>query len=319
MAKIFDEILNNEEIRESPPVLVDIGASGFLHPKWKKFSKHSICIAFDADDRDFGFVEKESKNFYKLITYNCIVSDHDSNSEDFYLTKSPYCSSMLAPDQESLKPYAFSKLFEIEKITKIKTKSLKSVLNELGINRIDWFKTDSQGIDLRIFRSIPEEIMKEILVAEFEPGIIDAYKGEDKLTSVLDYLTNNKFWLSDVVIKGSQRISNELFEITFRTEISKKIAKEMLNTSPGWGEMTFMNSFINEEFGKREFLLAWLFASIENQNGFALTLADKAIKKFDQEIFVRMYKHSTQKLKKELFGFRIFPKTIEFIARKFSK
>ena len=78
--------------------------------------------------------------------------------------------------------------------------SLNTVLNDLGIDRIDWFKTDSQGIDLRLFKSLSNKIRKQILVAEFEPGIIDAYKGEDKLYQILEHLQLQNYWLSDIEI-----------------------------------------------------------------------------------------------------------------------
>ena len=63
----------------------------------------------------------------------------------------------------------------------------------LKINKIDWFKTDSQGIDLRLFKSLNIEIQNKVIVAEFEPGIIDAYKNEDKLYRLVGYMSNQEF------------------------------------------------------------------------------------------------------------------------------
>jgi hypothetical protein len=85
MKNLIQIILNSPDIISSPPVLVDIGASGQLHKKWKLIAKHSICIAFDADERKFGFIEKEQSNFKKLFVYNCIVSDEDKSDQIFIL------------------------------------------------------------------------------------------------------------------------------------------------------------------------------------------------------------------------------------------
>ena len=154
-----------------------------------------ICL------NDFQFVEDEGGKFKKLFIYNCIVTDNDSDNSKFFLTKSPYCSSMLEPENEKLKPFVFSHLFDVEKEVTLKTKSLSSVLKELKIQRIDWFKTDSQGIDLRLFKSLTPEMQKQVLVAEFEPGIISAYKGEDMLYQILEYFQTSYFWLADINIK----------------------------------------------------------------------------------------------------------------------
>ena len=50
---MIDKILSRPEFQTEPPVLVDVGASGELHARWKPFAKYAVCIAFDADDRDF--------------------------------------------------------------------------------------------------------------------------------------------------------------------------------------------------------------------------------------------------------------------------
>ena len=44
-------------------------------------------------------------------------------------------------------------------------------------------------------------------VVEFEPGLIDAYEGEDKVADVLQAMQTEPFWLADVslgkAVKGS--------------------------------------------------------------------------------------------------------------------
>lgn len=311
MNKIIKKIFSRPELKELPPVLIDIGASESSHPKWKKIAKYSWCIAFDADQRDFQFVEDEQGKFKKLFIYNCIVSDKDSDNSKFFLTKSPYCSSMLEPENEKLKPYVFSHLFDIEKEVKLKTKSLSSVLKELSITRIDWFKTDSQGIDLRLFKSLTLEMQKQVLVAEFEPGIISAYKDEDMLYQILEYFQTRYFWLADISIKGVPRIPHDLLRESFRTDYLFKLAKESIHKAPGWGEMIFFNDFqINNLFTLREYLLGWIFATIENQHPFALVIARKGAELFKDGIFKEMEKKSISFMKKDILKLRFLPSVI---------
>ncbi len=311
MSNLIDKVLTRKEIIENPPVLIDIGASGSLHPKWKKIAKYSWCIAFDADKRDFQFIEDEEGKFKKLFIYNCIVSDKDSDGSKFFLTKSPYCSSMLEPDNEKLKPFVFSHLFDVEKEVTLKTKSLSSVLNELSITRIDWFKTDSQGIDLRLFKSLTPEIQKQVLVAEFEPGIISAYKGEDMLYQILEYFQTRNFWLSDINIKGVPRIPHDLLRESFGSDILFKLAKESIQKAPGWGEMIFFNDFqFNNLFTLREYLLGWVFATFENQHPYALVIAKKGAEIFRDDIFNAMGKESISAMKKDILKLRFLPSVI---------
>lgn len=99
---IIERVLNQPELKENPPVLLDIGASGNLHKKWQEIAKHSICIAFDADDRDMEHTIIASEEYYKLYVFNSIVMEKSEGKADFYLTRFPPCSSLLKPDLEKL-------------------------------------------------------------------------------------------------------------------------------------------------------------------------------------------------------------------------
>lgn len=317
MKSIINRILNEPELREKPPVLVDIGASQKINARWKKIAAYSICLVFDADERDFQFVEKEKSNFKKLFVYNSIALDQDKSKADFYLTNSPYCSSILEPNHLKLKPYLFSKLFNVEKKIELNAIHIQKALDNAKLNYVDWFKSDSQGIDLRLFKSLDENIIKKILVTEFEPGIIDAYVGEDKLYSILKELPEYGFWLSDIKIKGTVRLPNEILNREFKGNTVKKLLKESLKKAPGWGEMTFYNTFENSEFNKREYLLGWIFSSLEKHHSFALFLADRGNEKFRSDIFTELKIYSKRQMKKEIYKLKFFPSLIEMIKKKF--
>src|ERR1043166_8049139 len=99
--ELIKKILEQSCFQAMPPVLVDIGASGAIHPEWKSIAPFSICLAFDADDRDFSS-DTSNSGFRKLILVNSIVSDKEDAETDFYLTTSPHCSSTLEPLNEEL-------------------------------------------------------------------------------------------------------------------------------------------------------------------------------------------------------------------------
>jgi hypothetical protein len=317
LKNIFQKILNTPELKDKPPVLVDVGASEQIHSKWKLIAKYSICLAFDADERDFQFIEKEQSRFNKLYVYNCIALDKDVNKADFLLTSSPYCSSVLEPDTIKLKPYLHSQLFEVEKKIELNAIHIQKALDIAKLDYVDWFKSDSQGIDLRLFKSLDERIKKKVLVAEFEPGIIDAYIGEDKLYSVLRELNDSGFWLSDIKIKGVARLPKELLDAEFNWTLTRKLIKESLKKAPGWGEMTFINTFENSNLCRREYLLGWLFSSLERHHSFAFVLASRGQEQFNSDIFSDLKSYSKRQMKNEIYKLKFFPSLIDPIKKKF--
>ncbi|HEY8733033.1 MAG TPA: hypothetical protein VIL90_00615, partial [Puia sp.] len=261
--KIIDKIMRSEYFADDPPVLIDIGASGGLHPKWKYIAKYAYCVAFDADEREFKITEQTNSGYKKLIHINRIVTDFPSASATFYLTRSPYCSSLLEPDEERLRPWLFKPLFQVEKVTSLPTVTLAETLQSAGISYIDWFKIDTQGTDLRLYKSIPDNIREKILFAEFEPGIMDAYKGEDKLYSVMQEMHAEGFWLSSMNIKGTQRLQSKYVK-----QLGGFLSERIIRTSPGWAELSYFRN--PEGFSCRNLLLMIVFSIFERQYGFAL-------------------------------------------------
>ncbi|MBC7829377.1 MAG: hypothetical protein H7122_16640 [Chitinophagaceae bacterium] len=276
--EIIKKILESAFFSNRPPVLIDIGASGEINQKWKWIAPYSICIAFDADDREFHVTEQTNKEYKKLISFNRIVTSEPADKATFYLTASPYCSSLLVPQSEKLEPWIFSDLFKVERSTSLATITLAEALTKVNINYIDWFKTDTQGTDLRLYNTLPQGVSAQILAAEFEPGIMDAYAGEDKLFQVMQEMHKNDFWLSSMEVKGVQRLKSN-----YAKELGMGTIKRVIRKSPGWAEVTYLRLPI--VIAQRQFLMLYIFALIERQYGFALEVADKALEKFPDNIF----------------------------------
>jgi FkbM family methyltransferase len=276
---IVDRILRLPELQAAPPVLVDVGAAKGIHPKWRRIARYSVCVAFEADEREFASVTSESSGFRRLTTYNRIAAERAADAEPFHLTASPFCSSRLAPLEQKLGRYAFAPLFRVETTVELPALELRGTLESLGLERVDWLKIDSQGTDLRLLRSLGQ-FGDDALVVELEPGIIDAYEGEDRLADVLADLSSRGFWASDLAVRGSTRIDSDLA----RREFGERAAAYLdacHKQAPGWAEIEYFNDFADEaRFGKRELLLGCAFAFLRGHNAFALELASQGCGRF---------------------------------------
>jgi FkbM family methyltransferase len=267
---VIDEILHRPELVERPPVLIDVGASGGIHRDWAKLAPHSIGIAFEPDARERAVVEKSGAGWRRLIVVPAIVTDREDDRAEFFLARSPYCSSTLRPRSEALAPWAFHELFEVTETVHLPAVNLPHVLAEHALDRVDWFKTDSQGTDVRLFRSLGEARLRRVLAAQFEPGILEAYESEDTLAELLAFMPAHGFWLSELRLRGSQRLSARA-----RRELPESLrgaVARVVKTAPGWGEATWLNT-LDGEWSVRDRLLAWVIATLRRHHGFALELA----------------------------------------------
>ena len=182
---------------------------------------------------------------------------------------------------------------------------------------MDWFKTDSQGTDLRLFQSLGENLIRRVLVAEFEPGIMDAYHGEDKLWQLMSYMDEQSFWMSDIRIKGSNRIRKDLLNGFSHFERDYMI--HLLKSSPGWAEVTYLNSFSAGDFSPRDYLLAWVCAFIGRQFGFALELATRAKATCEDPVFENLRKRALQAIRGSYWNLPAYLPLLDRALRKWKK
>lgn len=267
---LFPGLLQHQCFAEKPLVFIDVGASGALRTVWSPFAPYSICIAFEPDDRDFLLEQIDNSPWMQLHCVNRIVSDSDATSQ-FYLTSNPHCSSTLPPNTTSLAKWNFSDLFNVEQIVHLPATSISTVLSKLGIDYLDWFKTDSQGTDLRIWRNIKHEIRHLAFAAEFEPGILDAYQGEDKLHSVMAMMDEQGWWMAEMKVMGDIRISRETRAQAGLSDLSS------IPISPGWAEVTYLRDLpIDGSCTIRDYLAAWMISVSLGQVGNALEIANTA-------------------------------------------
>lgn len=294
--RVIRDILRHHELLERPPVLVDVGASGGSHRIWDQLAPFSIVVGFDADLRDTEFVVREGKGFKKLFLLNKLIGASKS-TVPFHLTTSPHCSSTLEPDLEALSPYHFKSLFHVEKTVLLQAIDLKSALASVDISYVDWLKTDTQGTDLTVVKSLGEDLIASMIVAEFEPGISSAYKREDKMHSVMSFMDTLDFWLCDLALKGPCRLSEDAVRLHFGNIINQ--LEQVHKTVPFWGEMTYLHGFSNR-CSKRDILLGCAFGIILQQFGFVLELAQKGNKLHKDELFGKIIRFSIQQINRKI-------------------
>ena len=161
---------------------------------------------------------------------------------------------------------------------------------------MDWFKSDSQGTDLRLFRSLGSERCARVLAADFEPGLIDAYEGEDKLHQVLAFMETLPFWLSRMTVRGTPRLSRAAADGLSTAD--RRALGVVLEASPAWAELSYLNLLRQgSAFGVREYVLSWVFATTGRQHGFALETARAGARRFPSEpFFDSLERHSRDRL-----------------------
>lgn len=272
------------------PVLVDIGASGGPPDIWKPIAPHAIYLGFDPDRRATSF--ENQYGFNRSIIHNrAVVDDPRQTEATVHLTRSPFCSSLLPPDFDSLSNYIFAEWFDVVGQQTIPTQTLDAALNELGLDGVDWFKTDTQGMDLRVFANLSSERANGVMVIDIEPGLIDAYQNEDLFTSAHEFLVRNGFWLAQLDLGRTTRLRPSSLRAPEFAELELQQPRDFilaLNTAPGWCEARYLRTIDHMTTrDRRDWTLLWVFAVLSGQFGFAIDVYVDYRRRFGNDGIVR--------------------------------
>ena len=297
---LLERIFSDPELVAAPPVLVDVGAAGGVHPVWKRIARYSIGVGFEPDSRESAALGAAPKMFRRWIYCDGLVAPSALPGErrEFHLTHSPQCSSLLKPREDSLRRWMFGDQFAVRKTVSCPATSLVSALAGEGIERVDWLKCDTQGLDLSIYLSLPKVMRSRMLAVEFEPGLIDAYQGEDKLWATLRAMEDEPFWLCDLDVGKTPRGRADLV-MRRLGPVASTWARRLAPRAPAWANMRYLRDVgaESESLGRRGLLLAWVCSDLLGQHGEGLVIAEEGVRRFGGDLFIAMGAASRRRLR----------------------
>jgi FkbM family methyltransferase len=118
----------------------------------------------------------------------------------FKKRKFPDCSSFLEPKEELIQAYGLEDYFVQVDAMEVECATISELLQQKGISRVDFFKTDLEGMDFEILSSAPR-LVEQSLVLQCELRFQPFYEGEPYFHQVAGYLTDLGFEL--VSLKNS--------------------------------------------------------------------------------------------------------------------
>ena len=297
---LIDRIFAEPELQAAPPVLVDVGAAGGVHPVWRRIARHSIGVGFEPDAREatpLGVAQREFKRWIFCPGLAVPVAPPDGRAQ-LHLTRSPQCSSTLQPRAAAVGEWAFADLFEVMETRSFPATTLLAALEAQGLDRLDWLKCDTQGLDLRLFLSLPPAWRTRMLAVEFEPGLTDVYEGEDKLADVLAAMKREPFWLAELELGRTPRGRPALLAAHLGANAVRWV-RRLGPGAPAWANAHYLRdpALAVDALDRRALLLGWVFATLSGQPAHALALADAGTQRFGGEIFTEMAAASARSLR----------------------
>ena len=189
---------------------IDVGASYFEHSRWRVFlnSKNTNWIAVDPNAKNLDYLKKwHWKSKLKVINrglskfggwINLYITNVDSGSS----LKKP----IITTSKKIRMTNEFLNYFFPVKIKKIKTKSLKKIIEENDISNPFFIKLDTQGSELDILKGA-EKFFKNFIIlgVELETSLLSQtnYINANKITEVISFFEKKGYELININVISS--------------------------------------------------------------------------------------------------------------------
>jgi hypothetical protein len=269
-------------------VLVDVGSSGGVPPIWRPLGRHATYVGFDPDAREVR--EVRDGEFARAVYINKAVAPADAGGAvRFFLTRSPYCSSTLRPNPAITGSFLSAEKFIVEGETRAPATTLGDAVRGLGLAHVDWLKIDTQGTDLAVFHSLPDELRRGVLAADLEPGLRGAYVNEQLFSDVHAAMLREGMWLSRMEVLGFPRMrKGTLDALSSKRPLDEEMIKHSVRRTPGWVECRYLRTLesLAERGGeatRRDYIALWLFAHADQQHGYCLDIASEFERRFGRD------------------------------------
>ncbi len=183
------------ELTESGLYLVDVGCSGKLDAKWQGLSSLLHYTGFDPDRTEIARLNSLPTRFKSNRFLPYAIAGQEGNAT-LYLTRSPFCNSLLRPRQEWLKRFSFHPLFHETGQTKVDCVTLDQLAIRENL-RADILKLDTQGLEMPILRTA-EKLLNTAFCVETETGFLENYHHESVAADVDKFMRQHGFLLFDM-------------------------------------------------------------------------------------------------------------------------
>lgn len=176
----------HQEILRKGMNVVDIGAHIGVYTilAAEKVGKNGKVIAIEPEPKNYEQLVKNIKlnNFKNVIPKNIALSNHE-NVEKLYLDFYTTSHSLIKKENN---PYM-----------KVRVTTLDNLLEEIGLDKVDFLKIDTEGVELKILKGAEKTLKKNPKIKMAIAG----YHYPKEKEEILQYLTKLNFF---------PRISNEI-------------------------------------------------------------------------------------------------------------
>ena len=174
---------------KSSVTLVDVGARGGIHERWRPFHSELQVVAFEPDPVECERLKKESFP-YEIRFLPFALGAQSGTAATLHICKKPGCSSLLLPNRALCDQFDFGSNMEVVGQYAMTLSRLDAVCDV----QPDMLKIDTQGTELDILHGAGR-LLDEVKAVELEVEFVPQYEGQALFADVDCFMRSKGFML----------------------------------------------------------------------------------------------------------------------------
>jgi hypothetical protein len=274
------------------PVLMEVGATGNPPKEWGRIASLSTYVGIGPEAQS-SRRPRVLDNFNKPHLVEKVATTTDVGHVSLYVTKDTTYSSILKPDIRAASGFVDPDL-TLERELFLPGGTVDAIVDELSLPGVDWLRTNINGVDVPIFKSLSEVIRRRILVVDTCLDLIETFAGQSSNIETYPEFVSEGFWPSRVFSYGPVKMRRETLASinALDDSIDQRFLSNHHRRAPGWLFIRFFRSIeflAKNSLSSRDYLLLWTFAVLDEQIGFAADLVAAYQTRFGADLaFQRM-------------------------------
>jgi hypothetical protein len=276
-----------EALQGLNPVLMEVGASERPAEHWDTIAPWSSYLGIGAAAPSAS--ARDAARYAKVTFCRAMVSpDGETVCSRFYEAADPIYSSLQRIDSQVIADHCSLRDVRVIKSSTAETIALRTLLDREAISRVDWFKTNLNGIDSRLYESLPDKVRESLLAVDTVLDFLPLYIDQDNTLAHHQEFLRQGFWLSSMLTCGGVRMHIDSAQELERRGVADPIAlvTRRHRIAPGWSFARYFRTVQHMETqscSSRDYVVLWCFALLDRQFGFCADLAMSYRKRFGHD------------------------------------
>jgi FkbM family methyltransferase len=173
--------------------LIDVGARGGIHPRWKPFYQSLEVVAFEPDPQECAALNSQ-RHPYLVRFIPAALGAQDGDQATLFICREPGCSSLLRPNVDLCRKFLYGGAMEVVGEAPITLKRMDSVCGDF---QPDVLKIDTQGSELDVLRGAGR-LLDNVLAVELEVEFVEQYLGQPVFSEVDIFMRQKGFTLRGI-------------------------------------------------------------------------------------------------------------------------